>query len=441
MKEGLFELKTTDGIYFWDIIRHDAFYFIFRDCLSSQPEQKKDIKTKISKLSISKITDAFKNLLGDYKYFYENRKQKYVFFKCSRNFIDGKKIDIISDDYLKILGDKCFIIETFGNPRDSDCFFNSPLNYKKKINKLFKKKVENYYIDEIINNTFGVDIHLDDFIRNSIGDFRLEKTYYRKLLKKINPLAVFFVQNGIQKALIYSCSELGTPSIELQHGIINYCHPAYSYPKGIEKYKQNEVIISDLLFGFSDYWIKNVNYPVKESISMGNTHYSIPSSSIYQKQNEITFLSADIYQKKIEIYINYMLEKEPNTKINLKLHPNQKNERNEICEKYSKYKNINIYYDEVTLNELFKRSRAVIVVTSTAAYEAIQFGCNVGIIRDTLSYDIEDLFDHPNVIVLDEPADLFIKYKNAPINTVFFDVFNKYKVKDFIEHIEKEKDK
>lgn len=441
MQEGLFERKTSDEIKFWDIVRYDVFYFIFRDCLSRELEENGCLKNNKNRFSLSKITAAFKNLFADYKYLYINRKQKYVFFKCSRNFINGQEIDIVSDDYLRMIGDECFIIETFGNSRDSYCFLNSVLRYKKKINKLFKRKIENYCIDEIINNTFALDVHLNNFIGSNIENFRVERMHYRKLLKKLNPQAVFFVQKGIQKGLMYSCGEVGTLSIELQHGIINYCHQAYSYPNGIEKYKQNEVIVPDVLFGFSDYWIKNVNYPVKESIAMGNTHYSILSSLDYQEQNEITFISSDIDQKKIESFLDYMLETEQDIRINLKLHPNQKNERNQIYEKYSKYKNVSIYYNEVTLHELFKRSREVILVTSTAAYEAIQFGCNVKIIRDALSYNIEELFDHTNVIVIDEPIDIFNKYKKEPVNTVFFDVFNECKMKKFIEYIEEERDK
>jgi len=433
IEQGLFKLHTPDGVYFWDIVRYDVFYFIFRDNLNSKPKQSLDLKSNKSKFSLSKIAYAVKTLISDYIYLYANSKSKYVFFKCSRNLIDGKETDIISTDYLSIIGDECFIIETFGNSRDNDCFLNSVLRYKKKFSKLFKNKLENYYIDQIINNTFGLDLHLDDFIRSRVENFRLERKHYTKLLKRLKPKAVFFVQNGIHKSLLYSCRELGVPSIELQHGTMNYCHQAYSYPIGVEEYKHKEVIVPDALFAFSDYWIKNVNYPVKEAIAMGNTYYSIPNSPICENQDEITFISANIYEKKIEIYLDYMLDKYPNTKINLKLHPNQKGEIDQINAKYSKYKNIQIYYNEVTLHELFKKSKEVILVTSTAAYEAIQFGCSVGIIKDDLSYDIEDLFNHTNVMLLEKPSDLFNKCKSKPIKTVFFDGFNEDKMKNFIK--------
>lgn len=433
MSQGLFELETVDGIYFWDIIRYDVFYYIFRDNLSIKPKAKENLKNTKSKFTLSKIINGFSNLWGDYKYLHLNKQQKYIFFRFSRNLIDGKETDIISEDYLKIIGDDCFIIETFANSRDSNCFLNSALRYKKKIHMLFRKKTESYNVDEIINNTFGLDIHLDDFIKSRIENFRIERIHYTKLFKKINPQAVFFVQNGIQKALMYSSRELEIPSIELQHGIINYSHQAYSYPEAIEKYKQNQVIVPSVLFAFSDYWISNVNYPVNESIAMGNTYYSIPSALKSENQDEFTFISADIYQKKIEIYLDYILGQKPDIKINLKLHPNQKCEIEQINEKYCEYKNIKVYYNEVTLHELFKRSREVILVTSTAAYEAIQFGCNVGIIKDDLSYDIEDLFNHTNVTILEQPSDIFNKGKEVPIKTVFFDIFREDKMKNFIK--------
>src|ERR1035437_1454071 len=96
IQEGLFELKTSDGIYFWDIVRYEVFYFIFRDCLCSKPEQNRVFKNNKKKFTLSKITGSCQNLIGDYQYLYANKKKKYVFFKCSRNFIDGKVTDIIS---------------------------------------------------------------------------------------------------------------------------------------------------------------------------------------------------------------------------------------------------------------------------------------------------------------------------------------------------------
>lgn len=437
MTNKLFELKTFDDIYFWDIVRYDVFYFIFSECLNSQPKQNIVLKKNRGKLSFSRTTRALKKLLQDYKYLYANRKKKYVFFKCSRNFIDGKDTDVISDDYLSIIGDDCFIIETFGNSMESNNFRNSLLGYKKKSNRLFKKKAKEFGVDKIINITFGLEVHLDDIITKAVDNFKLERKHYRKLLKKLKPNAVFFVQNGIQKALMYMCKELEIQNIELQHGIINYCHQAYSYPNEIKKYKQNEVIAPDVFFCFSDFWIKNINYPVKALYAIGNTHYGAPISSVNQIKDEITFISADIYQKKIESYLDYLLEVKPKAKINLKLHPNQMHERNEICNKYSNYKNVNIYCTEVTVNELFNRSDEVIILTSTAAYEAIQSGCRLGIIKDTASYNIMDLFNHPNTRILEKPEEILYKYNNEPVSSVYFDMFNDDMFERFIILLER----
>jgi len=433
MSHGLFELKTFDGIYFWDIVRYDVFYFIFRDNLNDKPKPNKVIPNKSNR---SKITEGLKNLVGDFKYLHKNTGKKYLFLKCSRNLINDKETDIISADYLKIIGEDCFVIEIYGNSTGKNSFLNSVLRYKKKINILFKKKAENYDIDKVINNTFKLDLHLDDFIASRVENFRIERSYYRKLLKKLKPKAAFFVQDSSQKALVYCCRELGKPSIELQHGIINNCHQGYSYPKAIEKYNENEVVVPEVLFAFSDYWINNVNYPVREAIAMGNTYYSIPNCATLKNDKEITFISADIYEAKIEVYLDYLLEKEADFKINLKLHPNQKGQIDEIAKKYSKYKNVKVYYNEINLHELFKTSKVVVLVTSTAAYEAIQFGCCVGIIRDDASFDIEDLFHHENVIVLDNPKDLFNKDKKEIINTVFFDEFSQENMKSFIKSIQ-----
>lgn len=428
--EGLFAKKTSDEIFFWDIVRHDVFYLIFRNYLNGQTEQ-----NMYSKISLSKIVKSFSSIIREIKCMYSNTKYKYIFFKCSRNVIDGKEIDIISNDYLQVIGKESMIIENYG---ESKFFNNKRVIIKKRINKISNKnKTYNYHIDKIIKNTFGVDVFLDSFINIRIEDFKIEKNHYTNLLKRRKPKAVFFTQNGIQKGLMCSCRELGIPSIELQHGLANYCHPAYSYPKEIEQYKGTEVIVPDIYLGFSNYWIKNINYPVKKSIAMGNTYYSNPVSLIEKKQKEITFISVNIFQKKIEAFLDIYLEKHSDKKINLKLHPNQSNDIDRISKKYNAYKNLKVYYNEVTLSELFYRSKEVVVVTSTAAYEAINFGCKLKIIKDELSYDIMDLFEHPNVTVLDEPLDIFKENNNEPVSTIFFDEFNKDKLTNLLKLIEK----
>lgn len=436
MDEKLFEMSTEDDIFYWDIIRYELFNTIFRDYLRGSIESKKVIVNNKFEPSLKKILEIFRNVINDFVYLHNNKESPYVIFTCSRNLIAGEEKDIISEDYLKTIGNRSFIIETFSTSRKIKNYKNTILTYRKKLYRLSRFK-QKFPVNEIINDRFNINIDLNEIINKKLYEFRIEKKYYQNLLEKINPNAVFFVQNGIQKALIHSCKKLHIPLVEFQHGIINFCHPAYSYPNGIEKYLSKEIIVPDVLFGLSDYWIQNVNYPVKESISMGNSNFNKSGQPVEKERKEITFISANIYQGKIEVYLKTLLENSQDIIINLKLHPNQYSELNDIIRKFSKYSNLNIYSNELSLDELFRRSIEVIVVTSTAAYEALQAGCNLGIIQDDSSYDIADLFRHPNVRVISEPMDILNSNFGAHIETSFFNLFDNEKFTRFIEKFEK----
>ena len=96
-----------------------------------------------------------------------------------------------------------------------------------------------------------------------------------------------------------------------------------------------------------------------------------------------------------------------------------------------------VYYNEVTVNELFARSKEVIILASTCGYEAIQHGCNLGIIRDEMSYCIQDLFSHPNTRLLDTPEDILDINMNKPITTIFFENFKVDEFQRYMLELEK----
>lgn len=437
MKERLFERKTSDEIYFWDIVRYDVFNLIFRDYLNEQFTDDKQKTSSKRKITFNKILRGIITYQRDMDYFQKYRNSKYMFFCCSRNFIDNKDIDFISKDYLKIIEDQSFIIETFDSSVNNSYFKNIIFKYQKKMSKLFFRKNDVYNINEIINGYFNISIDIDELLNSILDNFRFEKKFYLNFLRKTNPQIVFFVQNGIQKALMHSCNELNITSVELQHGIINFSHPAYSFPKGVEMYLNGQVIVPDVFFTFSKFWTDNTYFPVRKNIVMGNSYYGSLACSLSQgdRKNEITFVSANIYQKDIDRYISYLANNNSRIIINLKLHPNQINDKKDLCSRYKMYSNIKVYYNEVTLLELFSRSKEVIMVTSTAAYEAIQVGCNVGIIKTEMSYNIEDLFNHPNVRLLEQPEDILINKNNKSYQTVFFEKFNDTKFLKFIDEI------
>ena len=422
VENGLFKLRTKDGIFFWDIARYTIFNHVYRKFInlddSYDTKHRKNFKEY---LIISK------NLINDIKYLRKSREKEYLFYINSRTVLDGKYIDLVSHDLLSRLEEHSFIIESF--PIKTGFYSNSGLRLIKRFNKLIhltQKEPVSQKVDRIIKTTFSINVSLNNLVTQIINDFRIEKSYYRNLLIRLGSTKVFFIHNGVQKALIAAANDLNIKTIELQHGAINEFHPLYHYPSTIIKEIPSYIIIPDFFLTFSDYWNKATNYPAKTKIPIGNSHYYNKSIMDLKEKSGVTFISANIYQTKIEEYIDFILEHCPTVHLNLKLHPNQLNNKDRILRKYTNSNNVSVYYNEITVSELLKKTQIVVLISSTVAYEAIQTGSRVVIIKDADSYFLKDLFTHPSVYLIEQPDDLLRLELKEPVNTTYFEKFDEH---------------
>lgn len=423
----LFKLKTKDGILFWDIARYIIFNYVYRELINVEVSY--NTKAKKSLKKYLRKTKMLKNLINDINYFSKNRGKKYLFYINSRTVSDGKCIDLVSNDLLSRLEEDSFIIESFPRNLGAGFYSNSVLRLIKRFNSLIHLHQMDpavQKVDRIVESTFPINVSLNNMIIQVINDFRIEKRYYRQLLSRLGITKVFFIRNGVQKALIAAATELKIKTIELQHGAINEFHTLYHYPPPIVEEITSHIIIPDIFLTFSDYWNKATNYPVKTKISIGNSFYYEKSTVNLKEKSDITLISADLYQSKIEEYIDFILKHCPTVHLNLKLHPNQLNEKDKIIRKYSNVNNLNVYYNEIAVSELLKKTQIVVLIGSTVAYEAIQAGCRVVIIKDASSYFLKDLFTHPSVYVIEKPNGLLKLELNEPVNTTYFDDFNEH---------------
>ena len=245
---------------------------------------------------------------------------------------------------------------------------------------------------------------------------------------------LFRSQNGIQKGLFMACKELKIKTVELQHGYVNYTHPAYSYPKLLNVSNEKQINLPYTFITFSEYWSNNIYYPVKEIIPFGNSFYAKNCLQQVTNRKNLTFISADIFQKTIEFYVDSIVDYvSDGCALNIKLHPNQYNTKIDIIQKYEKYPNINVYSDDISINELLSTSKEVIVISSTIAYEALQSNCNLAIIQDDSSFDLIDLFDQPNVRIIHSPSELLLQKKNIKSSVKYFEEFQSDSFSEFLK--------
>ena len=195
--------------------------------------------------------------------------------------------------------------------------------------KLFVWKKKKYNIgieeiDELFYKEFDVRFDFKNKINIHISIFKADILYYRYIFSLFKPKLVFITAAGEEKGLCYACQHKEIKVFELQHGQISNFHPYYSYPKDIDFSNLKTVPYGFL--SFSSYWHK-VNYPVKVKLNIGSSAYNL---SMNKKGNNVLIATHNIYMEDLLPLIKELSVNIKDKKIILKLHPEQRNEVEDI---------------------------------------------------------------------------------------------------------------
>jgi len=439
IENKFFEEQNSKGIFYWDLVRHDVFYLLYyKVCDTKLLPVVHEEKSKLTMLST-----LFGNVRGYINFNIKTtRNYKYICFVTSRNKdADKKDVDYISDDILRVIQADSFVIESFNKDiinRYKSIFDFGLLmtTYKARLKEKFVKKTpETYKISEILKHEFNVSIDLTNDINALIINYKISTEYYSSLFKKTRPKAIFMVQNGIQKGLFEAANKLNIPVIELQHGLIGYVHPAYSYPDTLQP--GNLKTLPNTFFSFSDFWISNLNYPVKKIIPLGNNFYS--KTIVTQlKKYDLTFIFANIYSEDLIKFIDVLLQERYKGKICIKLHPNQFNEFHTITSLYAAHDTIEVIASQRSMAEILSVSKAIFAIQSTAVYEALHYKVKVYLykIKDYLTH--QDVIGNPNVYLVENVRDVIDFDANSFIDSevyTMFEPFNEKVFNDFIHNL------
>lgn len=425
---NLFDYKIEKEIYWWDIIRYDVYYELMYTL--EFRKRNREITDSFQKNYRKKINKLFYLILDIVKFFLK-KKKKFLFYKCTRNIDkNGKKIDIIADDFLNIVYKDSFVIESNPISYKEKKYKNSLLKIKKKLKKerCFKLDID---LEKIFFKEFGIKTDINGKIQSILNNYFIEYKHYVWLLKKINPKIIFVVQNGIQKGLFSAANYLNIPVVELQHGQVNNYHLAYSYPVDIDY--SNIKTLPKYFFTFGKFW-NNINYPVKKKIDMGNNFYSL--QNIEKTGDKIAIVFADIYTSDLLPLTINLLKKDIKRNYIVKLHPNQKNQIQIIKNELKAFKNVEIIYNEKSMQEVLDESFAIIQIQSTTIYEALQKNKIVFLYKKQDYITHHDVFYSKNVYLVNNENDILeglSKNKSLEEDICFFEKFNKEKFLKFIK--------
>ncbi|HEU4609739.1 MAG TPA: hypothetical protein VFS31_16585 [Chitinophagaceae bacterium] len=433
-ENNLFAVKNKQGIYIWDIIRYEVYFSLLRDQLVTADG--------LQKKNIGKYLNVVKDLLA-LAGFILFGKRKYFFLSLARNKDnEGRAYDQNIDDVLSELHQDAFILETFDGDKHNCKYkhfvYNRIVLLKKIIMPLLK--TEDYTaIIKLVKERFGKCLLTNQDINRLIKSFRIEYAYYRFLLKTKKIKAAFITQNGIQKGLFAAAHDLQVPIVEFQHGLIEPEHIAYSYSKEIN-YEQGQIHLPDYFFSFAEYWGKTVYLPVKEIIPIGNTAFSRRSYTEAPAGNAIVVASANVYGEDLKKLVLDFVAFDQETLVYFKLHPNQFNEYDYYCSEFSSYKNVQVIRGERTMQQLIAATKAVLIIKSTAIYEALHAE-RIGIVyQKQKKLPADPILNFPNVYVVSNAVELSAALNNRFIGgkataDIFFKAFDKELFLGFMKHI------
>lgn len=376
----LFEAKDSTGLKYWDIVRYDIYNLLFRDFQQPQSAQ------LVKKYKISKYFKYFNKLIKFLSTFAKAVffRKKYLFFVASRTNKNGQIVDVVSEKYIEILSADSFVLETFSDKAlPGRHFFRIP-----NLSKFFKSD-KFFSISTHLVKSYGTDINFNKEIEKRVKKFKNDYFFYKLLFFLARPKVIFMVQNGIQKAMFKAANDLNIPIVEFQHGYIGYVHQAYSYPDEISSLMIKEYLPS-YFFTFSDFWSKNINFPTKTVSIGGNFNSFLPIST---RSNGIVIVSADIYHDLLKTIAIELANDFKDRNIIYKLHPNQSYDYQTIQAEFAQYKNIKTILNEKNLNDIFSENLNVVLIQSTAVYEALQNKNRVFIYKRADYHTHQDVFD------------------------------------------------
>jgi hypothetical protein len=425
------KLKLFDdcenGILWWDVVRHDVYYYVYNSFFSSQTcnAYKPSIFLRLKNFTVTRLKRV-KLLIATSIYRYD-----VIGFRAARQSRNGKSFDPAMDGILSFCGGEHLIIDTFPcyYHHDLRLYVDGSLGVPKILEKLAAE----------LHKEVGSALLFDDivsFVMPRINRFLRAKKAYIKLFRRVSPRLIVMSQNGIQKAMFSAANELGIPLLEMQHGLINYVHPAYSYSRKID-YNSLSTFPNYFLC-FSPYWVNNCYLPLARCESVGNDEFYVESIEMRAEVGSVLFISADVYQNILNNWVVALALRLPNRRVLYKLHPNQMHELDDIRRELASYPNIVVIGGEVQVHDLLLEASVVALVQSTVAYEALQMGRQLCVIPVMDFQTHQDLFDLPTVHITATIDDL-IYVVESPSNVqnppVFFDRFDQSRVKVLLDGI------
>jgi len=235
----------------------DSIWPVLRLRLNEELRAKDGITSRTFKLDFSNITKLVKTIFYGIGVLFTLKSYKYWVFSSSdrRKRIGSIYVDRVAGSLVGHLP-KTLTIE---NPypkgghfrkkliNDSNIISQTVFYVGVQITKLFVAKkvtIENEPVLLELIEASGFSLDYNAILRNHVAQYR----FMRLILKRAGPKAIFLVYSASSMGFIKAFKEKSVPVIELQHGVINNAHQAYSISKDY-----NRLFFPDYLFTYGKH--------------------------------------------------------------------------------------------------------------------------------------------------------------------------------------------
>ncbi len=443
VEQRFFSMLTPNGDPFWDVVRLEVINSLFEEIVEPgvprHPPGRRPSRRLLGKIRTAPFKIA--SMTRHWRRFKSISPADFVAYICSRyKDVNGAPVDFAADDALRILSEMG-TVKTIESKEDLTRDLNSRVLLS--IAERARPLKENYqrYLREVASvianaqrQSFGViDPHLPDVIRRIYKSHMAERQIWGEILDRSRPCLVLMTQNGIQKGLILEARKRHVSVVECQHGLIHSMHPAYSYPSNLPA--GETVIVPDALLLFSDHWKSQCCMPGTELVVVGNGRFSSANTQS-TRTGAAVFVSAGPFHKYLSPLAVNLARSMPDRPFIMKLHPSFLSDRATIEKEYQGIANLAVVGIEKSVPELMVDASDMVIVESTAAYEALDRGIPVHILRKAGYVCHKDLFTRPDVYLFSAAEELqsslFKPTKRLEDIPRFFDPFDPAALRKFL---------
>lgn len=424
IEEELFDLKSPEGVYYWDLFRHSvSTTVLYRLFSSNQSHSFFSCALFFRKIKkVKKLFDVLKSFPAIFNK-YDN-----IVLATSRNFHSGMIIDQqVFAALMQLNKDNTLVVENF-DEKSSESYPGFDYVRSFKLHRLFfisrYKKIDFSPLAARLNKYYDTDFFNHSYFNSLYRNFWKDYSFYKFIFKRMGIKRVYMTQNGIQKGLFKAAQEMDIEVYEFQHGLIDKTHMAYSYPRleSVEK----KVYLPTHLLKLSDYWLQDCYLPLTKQVVLGNDYF-VPAidEKIIPDSKKILVISSPAHGEYLHKFLCKCFESNMDFtgyEFKFKLHPTEYNHVAYYERLFCTHPNVQVVTGEQSVTQWMAECSTMLLIQSTSAYEALQCGRKVAILKE-LSYEVmEPIFCEKNTHIVENPYEFMncLELEAAPEKPNYF---------------------